>query len=68
MALVTNTVNVHAVGFDELDNTDSTLGLVAVVFDVVVIVLGMLVSKRMKDKYLRTYRTAEPCCRTSLPA
>jgi hypothetical protein len=43
MALVTNTVNVHAVRLDELDDADSTLGLVAVVFDVVIVVLGMLV-------------------------
>ena len=39
MALVTDTVDMDAVGLDELDDSDGAGGLVAVVFDVVVIVL-----------------------------
>jgi hypothetical protein len=43
MALVTDAVDVDAVGLDELDDADGTGGLVAVVFNVVVIVLKLLV-------------------------
>jgi hypothetical protein len=39
MALVTDTVDVDAVGLDELDDADGTGCLVAIVFNVVVVVL-----------------------------
>jgi hypothetical protein len=43
MTLVTDTVDVDAVGLDELDDADSTGCLVAVVFNIVVIVLDLLI-------------------------
>jgi hypothetical protein len=43
MALVTDTVDLDAVGFNELYDADCTGGLVAIVFNVVVIVLNLLV-------------------------
>lgn len=42
MTLVTDPVDVDTVGLDELDDADGTGGLVAVVFNVVVIVLDLL--------------------------
>jgi hypothetical protein len=39
VALVADTVDVDTVGLDELDDADGAGGLVAVIFDVVVIVL-----------------------------
>jgi hypothetical protein len=41
MGLVTNTVDLNTVRFDELDDADRTLGLGAVVFNVVIVVLDL---------------------------
>jgi hypothetical protein len=47
MALVADTVDVNAVRLDELNDADSTGSLVAIVFNVVVIVLFYLVFVRI---------------------
>lgn len=42
MGLVTNTVDLNTVRFNELDDADRTLGLGAVVFNVVIVILDLL--------------------------